>query len=368
MFQDFPTPKSPISSESLTQEIQRRKAIRTSLTEYARFCGFEPAAHHKLIINELEAVARGENDNLLIFAPPGSAKSTYVSILFPAWYMANHPGANVLAATHSVEFAERWGRRVRNDIAEHSLVLGLELDEAVQAAGRWALRSGGQYFGVGAGTGISGFRADIGVIDDPFGSREDAWSASVREKRWQWYIDDFSARLKPGGRRIVMATRWHQEDISGRILDQVERGIIKARVLSIPAIAGNNDPVGRQPGEYLWDEPSGYDYGSFLRARQAESTPMMWSALFQQEPSPEEGDYFRADWLKPCDRLPPRDVMRVYGGSDFAVTADGGDFTVHIVVGLDPQGRMYLLDLWRQQPPRMCGSRASAISSSNGSH
>lgn len=270
-------------------------------------------------------------------------------MLFPAWYLANHPGHNVLAATHSAEFAQRWGRRVRNDLNLHALILGVEPDATNQAADRWALTTGGEYYGVGAGVGISGFRADLGIIDDPFGSREDAWSETVRSKRWDWYIDDFSARLKPGARRVIMHTRWHEEDIAGRVLRQVEKGIIKARVLNIPAIAREGDLLGRKPGEYLWDEPKGYNYGQYLRDRQRETTPMMWSALYQQEPAPEEGDFFKAAWLKPYDKLPSLDTMRVYGASDYAVTADGGDYTVHGAVGVDPNNNVYLLDVWRQQ-------------------
>jgi predicted phage terminase large subunit-like protein len=146
-----------------------------------------------------------------------------------------------------------------------------------------------------------------------------------------------------------MNTRWHEEDVAGRVLEQIERKEITGRVISIPAIAEENDPLGREPGEYLWDDPSGYNYGAFLRARQRETSPMMWSALYQQRPAPEEGDYFKAAWLKPCDKLPARETMRIYGGSDYAVTADGGDYTVHLVVGLDPEGRMYLVDRWRKQ-------------------
>src|SRR5262245_66540811 len=124
---------------------------------------------------------------------------------------------------------------------------------------------------------------------------------------------------------------------------------IRGRVISIPAIAEADDPLGRTPGELVWDEPNGYNYAAFLKARQRETSPMMWAALYQQRPAPEEGDYFKAEWLKPYDSLPPRDTLRVYGASDYAVTADGGDYTVHVVVGLDPAGRMYVLDLWRKQ-------------------
>ena len=338
-----------VSPQEAARELLRRRSIRRSLADYARLMGFEPAAHHQLIIDELEAVTRGETDNLLIFAPPGSAKTTYVSVLFPAWHMANHPEHNVLFATHSVEFARRWGRKVRNDIALNAMVLGVRPDATNQAADRWALDSGGEYYGVGAGVGISGFRADLGIIDDPFGSREDAWSETVRAKRWDWYVDDFSARLKPGARRVIMHTRWHEEDIAGRVLEQISKGILNARVLCLPAIAEDGDALGRQPGEYLWDDPAGYNYGEYLRARQRETSPMMWAALYQQRPAPEEGDYFKADWLRPYEKAPDRKTLRIYGGSDYAVTEDGGDYTVHVVVGLDPEGRMYLLDLWRKQ-------------------
>lgn len=343
-----------VSPQATATELIKRRAIRKSLAEWARYRGFPPAKHHLLIIKEIEDFLAGDEDVLLLFAPPGSAKSTFVSVLFPSWYLARFPKNSILFATHSVEFAERWGRRVRNDIASEHKVLGIELSPDSQAAARWALSAGGEYYAVGAGTGISGFRADLGLIDDPFGSREDAWSETVRKKRWDWYVDDFGNRCKPTAKRIIMATRWHMEDISGRVLEQIERGDVKGHAISISAEAEEGDILGREPGTMLWDDPTGYNYGRFLRQRKAESSPMMWAALFQQKPAPEEGDYFKAEWIKSYDdtiRKPDRATLRVYGGSDYAVTADGGDYTVHCVVGLDPEGRMHLLDLWRSQSP-----------------
>src|SRR5262249_40504251 len=126
-------------------------------------------------------------------------------------------------------------------------------------------------------------------------------------------------------------TRWHEEDVAGRVLEQIERGEISGRVISIPAIAEADDLLGREPGELLWDDPAGYNYAAFLRARQRETSPMT-------------GDYFKADWLKSYETAPARETLKVYGASDYAVTADGGDFTCHVVVGLDPEGRMYVLD------------------------
>jgi predicted phage terminase large subunit-like protein len=263
--------------------------------------------------------------------------------------LAQFPKNSVLAATHNVEFAQRWGRKVRNDIATDANVLGIELASDSQASDRWALTTGGEYYGVGAGVGISGFRADLGLGDDFFGNREDAYSETVRQRRWDWYVDDFSARLKPNAKRILMNTRWHEEDVAGRIVEQIKKGIVRGRIISIPAIAETGDVLGRKPGEYLWDEPAGYNYAAFLRARQRETSPMMWAALYQQRPAPEEGDYFKAAWLKPYVTAPAADTLAIYGASDYAVTADGGDYTVHVIVGVDPDGHMYLLDLWRKQ-------------------
>jgi hypothetical protein len=116
-----------IDSTAAAEELLKRRSTRRSLTEWARYKGFEPAKHHHLIISEIEAFLAGDDEVLLLFAPPGSAKSTYVSILLPSWYLANNPTHSILAATHSVEFAERWGRRVRNDIAADENVLGISL-------------------------------------------------------------------------------------------------------------------------------------------------------------------------------------------------------------------------------------------------
>src|SRR5262245_53837139 len=220
----------PVTRSAAATEILKRRSIRSSLVEWARHRGFEPAPHHRLIIKQIDDFLISDDEVLLLFAPPGSAKSTYVSILFPSHYLARYPQNSILAATHSVEFAQRWGRRVRNDIALESKMLGIELASDSQASDRWALKTGGEYYGVGAGTGIAGFRADLGLGDDFFGSREDAYSETVRQKRWDWYVDDFSARLKPHAKRILMNTRWHEEDVAGRILQQIQGGVVRGRV------------------------------------------------------------------------------------------------------------------------------------------
>ncbi len=325
----------------------RRRSIRRSLTEWCRHCGFTPAPHHALLVKQLERVASGENDRLAVFMPPGSAKSTYGSILFQPHYMAGAPGRSLIAASHTTELAEKWGRKVRNLVTQHGPTLGVALSADSQSAGRWSLANGGEYYAAGVGTGIAGFRADGAVIDDPIRSREDADSELIRERIWDWYKSDLRTRLKPGGFVILIQTRWHEDDLAGRVLDEMAKGGEQWEVLSLPAIAEGNDPLGRAPGEWLWDDD--YGYGQELRRHKRDQTPRNWSALFQQRPAPEEGNYFREEWLRPSDVPPDPATLSVYGGSDYAVTADGGDYTVHVVVGVDSQDRMYLLDLWRKQ-------------------
>lgn len=333
----------PISRSEAAKELLKRRSIRKSLTEWVRLCGFEPARHHQLVIDALEAVANGDIPRLAIFMPPGSAKSTYSSVLFPPWVMQQDPAGSILCASHTTNLAEKWGRRVRNLVAEYSPVLGIELAPDSQAAGRWALTAGGEYYAAGVGTGIAGFRAKIGLIDDPIGSRQDADSELIRERIWDWYIDDFRSRLVPGAAQVLIQTRWHEDDLAGRALQHDNW-----HVISLPALAEADDPLGRAVGEPLWNDGA-YGYGQQLIELSTKTPARTWSALYQQRPAPEEGDYFKADWLKPYDKAPARETMRVYGASDYAVTADGGDYTVHVVVGIDPQGDMYLLDLWRRQ-------------------
>jgi predicted phage terminase large subunit-like protein len=310
-------------------------------------CGVEPASHHRLIINRLVRVSRGEFNRLAIFMPPGSAKSTYGSILFPAWYLGQHPTHSILAASHTTELAEKWGRRVRNLLNERGPVLKLSVSEDNAAAGRWSVKQGGEYYSAGVGVGIAGFRADLAIIDDPVRSREDADSALVRERTWDWFKSDLSTRLKPGGRIVLIQTRWNEDDLAGRVLEEMKKGGDRWEVLSLPAEAEEDDPLDRQPGEFLWDDS--YGYGEFLRHEKRTQPARNWSALYQQRPATEGGDYFKAEWLRPYTIHPDPQTLAVYGGSDYAVTSDGGDYTVHIVVGVDADSRVYLLDLWRGQ-------------------
>jgi predicted phage terminase large subunit-like protein len=232
---------------------------------------------------------------------------------------------------------------VRNLVSLHDATLRLDLAEDNQAAGRWSLASGGEYFACGVGTGIAGFRARYGIIDDPVRSRQDADSELIRDRTWDWYINDFKTRLVPGAAEILIQTRFHEDDLAGRALQHQHW-----EVISLPAIAEEGDALKRAVGEPLWQDDA-YGYGAQLLELRETTPARTWSALYQQRPAPEEGDYFKVDWLKPYDIAPARETMRIYMGADYAVTQDGGDFTSIVVVGIDPDNRMYLLDQWRKQ-------------------
>lgn len=280
----------------------------------------------------------------MVLMPPGSAKSTYASILFPAWYLARHPRDVVLAVSHTAELAERFGRRVRGVVTDHEATLGYGISAESRAAGRWETDAGGEYYAAGVGGSITGRRADLVLIDDPVRSREDADSATQSQRVWDWYRSDLVTRIKPGGRQVLIMTRWHEDDLGGRLERDAEAGGPEWEIIRLPMAAEAGDQLGREPGEMLW--PEWFTPDMMAEARRDTRT---WSALYQQRPAPDTGDYFRRDWLRVVSQMPPAETLRVYGGSDYAVTSDGGDYTVHVVVGIDADDRMWLLDLWRGQ-------------------
>jgi predicted phage terminase large subunit-like protein len=234
-------------------------------------------------------------------------------------------------------------------VAEHAQTLGISLRSDTQAAGRWELESGGGYLTVGVGQAVVGYRADLIVIDDPVRGREEAYSEVSRRSVWEWYNTELRTRLRPGGRIVLIMTQWHDDDLAGRLLAEADKGGERWETLVLPAVAEEDDPIGRKPGELLWSDDPQYDYARFLKQEQNTQSPMNFSALFQQRPSPETGEYFLSEWLRPYEKVPDLRELRTYGASDYAVTSRGGDYTCHVVIGIDPGGRLYLLDLWRGQ-------------------
>ncbi len=300
----------------------RRRKARKSLTDYIEYLdlGFEPAAHHRLLIAELEAMERGELDRLMVLMPPGSAKSTYASVLFPPWFMGKRPKDSVLGVSNTTELAERFSRRSRNIVGtpRHAAVFQMGLATDSSAAGTWETSTGNEYFAAGVGSAIAGRRADLGIIDDPIKTRQEADSDTIRDKQWDWYLNDFLTRLKPHAKQLFIYTPWHEDDLGQRIL-QRDRG--KWKVLKIPMEATSlNDPLGRKPGERLWPE-----WFTDEMVRTAKLDQRSWSALYQLDPSPDEGTFFQREWFELVD--PAKALGHRYTTADFAVTDGAGDFT-----------------------------------------
>jgi predicted phage terminase large subunit-like protein len=314
----------------------RAAKSRRSLLNFTEYTNqvYYRADHHEQIAAKLEAVERGEIDRLMIFMPPRHGKSELASKRFPAWCLGRNAHRQIIAASYNSDLASDFGRNVRNIVASpefNAVFPEVTLAPDSQAANRMNTNKGGAYVAAGVGTAITGRGADIALIDDPFKDREEADSERRRDLVWDWYRSTLYTRLMPGGAIVLIQTRWHEDDLAGRLLEQ-EAG--QWDVLELPALS---------EGQALW--PAWYDVDALERIK-ATIGPREWSALYQQQPQPDEGTFFQRDWFKTWGKLPD---LRYYGTSDYAVTDGGGDYTVHRIWGIDSSGAIYRVDGWRGQ-------------------
>ncbi len=369
-----------LSRQEAAQELLRRRKARSSLVDYARYIEvpgapltevdeeaedyvgpYKPvetllAPHHEIILSATQRCIARPRGRTMLFLPPGSAKSTYGTVVGTTWALGAFPNFRVIGISYGTELARKFGRRMRS-IAKQSgfqVLFNSTVSPDSSAAHEWALTNGSEFMGGGILSGVTGNRADFIPIDDPVKGRQEADSEATQKSTIEAYNDDVLTRLKPQGSLMITQTRWNMNDLAGSILPENwngESGMIECRdgetweVICIPAQAERHDDLlGRKIGEYIWPEwfPPEH-WQPFKRI------PRTWSALYQQRPSPGDGDSFKSEWIKRCLTLPDKRNLHIYGAIDYAVTADGGDYTVHVVVGIDPEGRMYLLDLWRGQ-------------------
>lgn len=312
--------------------LARRSLLR--FTEYTNPL-YQRARHHELIAQRLEAVESGEIDRLMIFMPPRHGKSELASKRFPAWCLGRDPRRQIIAASYNSDLANDFGRNVRNIVAEPEfgqVFPGVSLAPDSQAANRMNTNRGGAYVAAGVGTAVTGRGAHIALIDDPFKDREEADSERRRDLVWDWFRSTLYTRLMPGGAIVLIQTRWHEDDLAGRLLEQEGD---QWEVLELPALDAE--------GQALW--PEWYDATALGRIKSTIG-PREWSALYQQQPQPDDGTFFRREWLNEWKEL---SSLRYYGTSDYAVTDGGGDYTVHRVWGVDSNGDIYRVDGWRGQ-------------------
>lgn len=289
------------------------------------------ATHIRLIAQHLDKVESGEIKRLAIHMPPRHGKSETVTYRFPVRWLQNHPDHNVLVTGYNERFARKFGRRCRNLAQE----LGIVGDDKT-ASDEWETRGGGLLMTRGVGSPPTGTGFNLIVIDDPVRRREDAESEAIREKTWDWYTDDLYSRLEPDGAIVLIMTLWHEDDIGARIVAS-EPGWT---VLKLPAI----DEVGAA----LW--PSRYDVAALGRIREVMAKndgERSFEALYQQNPTPREGSFFKVNQLQIVGAAPANlESVRAW---DMGATADGGDPSAGVKMGTNGDGLFYVMDVSRGQ-------------------
>lgn len=398
----------PVNPAQAAAALLRRRRARGSLLEYARTIdvpgapaddtpeadpisvierGPDPLPHHvTVMLGAIERTIRKHRGRLIIMAPPGSAKSSYVSVTTPAWAM-QLPGAGgteyrCILASYASDLAEGQSRRARSLVQQkkHTAIYPRGgLKHGQRAASDWKLDNGAEFMARGFMSGITGNRADLLLVDDPLKNREQADSSTVRKKISDEFRESAKTRLKPSGSIIIIMTRWHEDDLVGEILPEDyagESGMIQGRdgqtweVLNIPAEAEHlDDPLGRPlSGDARWLWPQWFTEEHWLEFKNDPRAARTWSALYQQRPSPATGLQFqrvKVRWYDPDNpRLPPPGtpgygdetspagppkIVRQYGASDWATKDDGGDFTEHGLMGMDHIGNMIFRDWWSGQ-------------------
>jgi predicted phage terminase large subunit-like protein len=284
------------------QELDRRARLELSKRLLAAFCErmdprYEPARHTALLVEHLEAVERGDIRRLAVFMPPRHSKTYHVSERFPAWFLGRNPERRVILASYGADLAEGSSRKVRNLMLDDRWPFrDVQVASDSAAVNKWATNRGGEVIAAGVGGAMTGFGADVLIIDDPVKGRAEADSETFRESTWNWYVEVARTRLMPGGRIVLCQTRWHEDDLAGRIL--AGAGVADWTVLNLPAVAGEADAMGRGPGEALWPEWFGDDaLGELRRDLTNEQGSRAWSALYQQRPAADEGGMFRRAWF-----------------------------------------------------------------------
>jgi predicted phage terminase large subunit-like protein len=296
------------------------------------------APHIRHVCDVMHEVTSGHTDRVMFFMPPRHGKSEMVTVRYAAWRLCRDPLTRVVIAAYGQTLAEKFSRKVRRILIDQ----GIRLSAERNSASEWETAAGGGLRATGLGSGITGMGFDLLLIDDPVKSREEADSEAYRERAWQWYTDDLYTRREPGAVIVLTLTRWHEDDLAGRILDSEDAPAW--RVVNLPAEAEGDDALGREPGEPLW--PARFPLAELARIRTV--LGRSYFALYQQRPLPAEGGMIKRDWLQIADAVPPGigSCVRYW---DKAGTDGDGDYTCGVLLGKTDDGKTYVLDVVRGQ-------------------
>jgi len=318
---------------------------------------YKNARHHDALARVIEEVVKGEIPFLILTMPPRHGKTEQVSKRLPAWVIGKFPHWNGVVGTYNDDFAADIGKEVRSIVKTpqfRQVFPNVGLQRGGAASDRLQTMQGGQWSFVGRGGSLTGRGAHILILDDLIKDDKEAQSQAIRDQAWNWFTKVAMTR-RMGLKLVVMTfTRWHSDDPIGRLTDPENPHYNqllaeKIKIINLPAIAEEDDPLGREVGEALWpDGPDRFDL-DFL-AEQRSLDPLGFEALYQQRPSLLDGDMFKRENIRRYRQSELPSDLRIYGASDHAVaTGQRNDFTVLLKVGVDPQSNIYVLECdWRK--------------------
>jgi len=346
------------------RNLELAEAAKNSLLHFTKYTYpqyiAEPA--HRLIAAKLDQVVDGEIDRLMIFAPPQHGKSELASVRLPAYWLAKRPDQPVIISSYAATLAYSKSGQARDCVGDQRyrwLFPEIRLSAKSQAVDEWHLAGKRGYLkAAGVGGPVTGHGALLGVIDDPFENWEQAQSETYRRKVYEWWQGTFRTRIWEGGRVVLILTRWHEDDLAGRLL-KAQPG--RWQVLRLPAIAetqdvrdyanqrmglpeGEPDPLGREPGEALCPDRFSRETLDGIRE---DVGSMVWGAEYQGAPTLPEGNRFKRHWFDQVIDAVPTPATRIRYW-DNAATEEGGAYTAGVLLGIR-SGHWFIEDTVRGQ-------------------
>lgn len=305
------------------QQIKAQDQARGDFLSFVRYAWPEAlfGGHHVKMANAFDRIANGTLKRLILNLPPRHTKSEFASYLLPAYIMGKNPKLQVIEATHTAELAVRFGRKVR-DLMDSDrykeLFPGVLLKADSKAAGRWDTNVGGAYYAVGVGGALTGRGAGLLIIDDPH-SEQDAMSDLSLDNAWEWYQSGPRTRLQPGGAIVIVMTRWGTKDLTARLIKaQASHNADKWEVIEFPAILPS--------GKALWPE---FWKIEELEAVKASLSLQKWNAMYQQQPTNDEGAILKREWWRVWPKDEPPEVNYIIQSYDTAYSKkETADFSV----------------------------------------
>ncbi len=290
---------------------QYRMILQTDYCAYVHYVhkgAWKISKFHRFMCDMVQDFVEKDTGNafdiLILSVPPQHGKSTTITETLPSWYLGRHPMHRVIEISYSEEFAKKFGRRNRSKIKDYGgEVFGIQMAASPDTNTEFELNNGyGGMISRGLYSGVTGNPANLMIIDDPVKTQEDADSESQREGVWEEWLASYRSRLAPGAKVIVIMTRWHEDDLAGRLIDNEA----DVTVINLPLEAEDNDPLGRNIGDALCPE-IGKDnkwLESFKKVYTSEKGSRAWNALYQGHPTGLEGNLIKREWWKYYDKLP----------------------------------------------------------------